>query len=351
MKNAIVQPASKFLGNRSGGINNMRPYIGKDGRAYVMNHTGGDPKKPENYQAVPVNNAVLRYDEWRALDDAVVRVAEDRLVGYEDLRSKGLVRPLGNAMGTTVLTWEEMSDAMEANVSIDPVKRGNNDQVDFSTSHIPIPVIYADYSISERILQESRNRGNGVDTMNAERAARKVAEKLENMLFGATATLSYGGGTIHSYVSHPDVNDVALATAWTDGAMTPALILADILAMKSALIADGYYGPYMIYIPTAYETVLDEDYTTSNSNTKTIRQRILDISSVEDIKVVDKLPADNVLMVTLNSDVVDIIDGLPMQNVQWDTEGGMVHNYKVMTIQVPRVKSDYNGASGIALLA
>jgi hypothetical protein len=63
------------------------------------------------------------------------------------------------------------------------------------------------------------------------------------------------------------------------------------------------------------------------------------------------LPADTVLLVQMTSDVVDLVDGMPIQTVQWDTEGGFIHNYKVMTIQVPRVKSDYNNRSGIVKLS
>ena len=329
----------------------MRPYIGKDGNAYVIVHKGGKRDDPKNYHSVPVQNAALRYDEWRTLDEAVVMVAEERLVGFDDLREFGLVRPLANAMGTTVLTWEEMSDAMTAHVSIDPVRRGQDDVVDFQAAHIPIPIVHSDFTLGERLLTESRNRGSGLDTLNAERATRKVTEVLEDMLFGSTATLVYGGGTIQSYISHPDINNVSLVIDWDGSNITPALIRADVLAMKQSAIDAKYYGPYVLYIPVAYETVLDEDYDVSGQSLKTIRQRILDIEKIQKIVIVDRLPANNVLLVTMNRNVVDLIDGMPIQNVQWNTEGGFIHNFKVMTIQVPRVKSDYNNNSGIVLLS
>jgi len=311
----------------------------------------GDRNDVKNYERVPVTNATLRFDEWRTLDDAVVKIAEQRLVGFGDLRDNGLVRPLANAMGTTVLTHETMSDAMEAAIAISPVKRSKGDVVNFEAVHTPIPVVFADYQIEERILQESRNRGTGIDSINAERAARKVAVQLEDMLFGATASFTYGGGTIDSYVSHADVNDVALNTAWDASATTAAKILENVLALKQANIDAGYYGPYILYIPTSYETVMDEDFDISGQSLKTVRQRLLDIGSIIKVQVVDRLPADNVLLVTMQSDVVDLVDGMPMQNVQWDSEGGFIHNFKVMTIQVPRVKSDHVNASGIALLS
>lgn len=346
-----VQDARSFFANKKGDSNYMRPFIAKDGNAYVMVHTGGDKDDIKNYRRELVNNATLRYDEWRTLDQKVIKIAEQRLVGFEDLRRNGLTMPLGNAMGTTVLTWNEMSDAMEATISMDPVRRGKNDRPDFGTNHIPIPVIHADYQISERVLIESRNKGTGLDTLSAERAARRVSEKMEDMLFGENSILTYGGGTIQTYFSHPDRNIISLGNAWDDTSKTPDQIIADVLAMKQASLNDKYYGPWMLYIPTGYDTVMDDDYkSTSAGMSQTIRERILKINGIQDVKVVDRMPANKVLLVTMQSDVVDLIDGMPIQNVQWDTEGGFIHNFKVMAIQVPRVKSDYNGASGIVVL-
>lgn len=341
-----------FFANKAKDANQMRPFIGDDGQPYILVHTGGDRKDPKNYKAQLVNNATLRYDEWRLLDQAVVKIAEQRLVGFDDLRRHLLVTPLSNAMGTTVVTWDEMSDAHEALVSMDPVRKGKNDRVAFNSNHIPIPVVHADYQLSERVLQESRSRGNGLDTLNAERAARKVAEKLEDMLFGSSTILTYGGGSIYTYLTHPDINTLSLAGSWDDTSGPAEAIIADVLAMKQALINDKFYGPYILYIPTAYETVLDEDYkSTSAGMSQTIRQRILQIASIESVVVVDRLPANTVLMVCMQKDVVDLIDGMPMQNVQWDSEGGFIHNYKVMAIQVPRIKSDYDGRCGVVKLS
>ncbi len=349
--NAQISQAQDFFLNKGMDPGRMRPFIAEDGKAYVMNFKGGDRTKKENYQQVLVTNATLRHEEWRQFDSAVIKVAEQRLVGFADLRSNGLVRPLANPMGTTVLSWEEMSDAQEAIVSIDPVRRGRNDTVDFNTANIPIPIVHADFQLSERLLQQSRNTGQGLDTINAERAARKVSEKLEDMLFGANATLTYGSGTIDSYLSQADINTVAIGDPWDTSAADAAAILRDVLAMKQSSIDAKYYGPWILYVPVAYETVLDEDYDISGTSLKTINQRITDIKGIQKVEIVDRLPADTVLLVTMNSDVVDLIDGMAMQTVQWDTEGGFVHHFKVMTIQVPRVKSDYNNASGVVKLS
>lgn len=343
--------AGKFMANGELNPGKMRPYVNtKDGKVYISVFKGGDPKKPENYQAVPINTnaTTLRPYEWRQLDQAIIGIAENRLNGVNDLISNGLVYNLGNGgMGTTVLESHSVSDAYEADLTMDGLTRSKNDRPVYTTTYLPIPIIHVDYEINTRVLAASRNMGNALDTTAAERAARRVAEKLESMLFTDTS-YAFGGGTIYSYLNHPNINSASLNYHWNDSGATGATIIDDVLTMKQASINDYFYGPWMLYIPTAYETVLDADYDTSTPGT-TIRERILKIAGIKDVKVVDTLTADKVLLVQMTSDVVRLVRGMGLTNIQWGEEGNMVTKYKVMTIQVPQIRSDYNGRSGIVL--
>lgn len=338
---------ANYMANSSLNPARMRPFIGEDGKPYISVFKGGDPKKIENYNNVQVNTATLRRDEWKTLDEAVLGIAEQRLVGVNDLVSRNLVYNLGNAMGTTVLEYHDLSDAMEADLTMDGVTRSKGDRPVYSTHYLPIPIIHVDYEINSRVLEASRKLGNPLDTTSAERAARKVAEKLEDMLFTNT-TYGFGGGTIYSYVNYPDRNLVTLSTYgdWATTGTTGAKIVESVLAMKQASINDYHYGPWVLYIPTNFETRLDNDYDTVTPGT-TIRERILKIAGIQDIKVIDRLTSSNVLLVQTTSDVVRLVRGLGMQNVQWQTEGTFVNKYKVLTIQVPQIRSDYNGRTGI----
>lgn len=330
--------------------NRMRPWLADDGRSYITVHKGGSIADPNNYVNAPIHtNATLRRDEWITLDEAVLKIAETRLGGVQDLIENGLVYNLGNGMGTTVLEHHTMSDAMEAEMTMDGVTRGKGDRVDFNTVYMPLPIIHVDYEINARVLAASRNLRNPLDTTNAERAARKVNEQLESMLFTNT-TYAFGGGTIYSYINEPNRNTVTLAQNWDASGKTGAEIITDVLNMKQASINAKHYGPWMLYIPTAYETVLDNDYDTTTPGT-TIRERIMKIDGISGIKVVDTLTANNVLLVQMTSDVVRLVRGLGMQNIEWSAEGNMVTKYKVMTIQVPQVRADYSGNSGIVHLA
>lgn len=335
-------------------VGTMKPFIGKDRRSYVQIFSGGDPKDPANYQvSLSTNSAVLRRDEWKTLDEAVLKIAENRLNGVQDLISTGNVFNIGNGMGSTVLEWHDVSDALTAEATMDGVSRAQNDRVVYQTNYLPLPIIHADYEINSRVLAASRSQGMALDTTMAERAARKINLLLEQMLFTAT---SYAWGqaddrsrnAIYSYINHPDRNLVTLSTygQWDASGTTGAEILASVLAMKQKSINANFYGPWKLYIPTAYETVLDSDYDVTTPGT-TIRERILKIAGISGILVIDTLTAHNVVLVQMTSDVVRLVRGMGLQNVMWKSEGNFITNYKVMTIQVPQIRSDQEGKTGL----
>ena len=322
-------------------VDNYRPFIGKDNRSYKNMIVGNAVK------SVPINvNAALRRDEWKILDEAVLKIARERLGGFQDVISRGLTYNLTNAMGRTVLEYHDVDDPGEANLSMDGLTRNPNDAPSYGTNYIPLPIVHSDFTFNERLLQNSRNMGESIDTTLVEAATRRVLEKLEDMLF-TNITYGYGGGTIYSYLNHPDINTVTITTNWDASAKTAAQIVSQVRQMKQALINANHFGPYIIYIPTDYETVMDDDYTTEHF--QTIRERIMKVSGIVDVKVVDRLTTDNVIMVSLTSDVVRIINGFAPRVVQWSSQGGMLHNFKVMAIQVPQIRSDQDGNSGVVV--
>ncbi len=350
------QVARMMANNGKLDIGRMRPFIDQYGRSCVTVYMGGNPKKKESWKTMVVNaGATLRREEWKALDEAIMEPSRARLGGIEDLTAKNLVYNLGNAMGTTVLEWHDVNEALEAEMTMDGITRGKNDRVTFQHNYLPLPIIHAEYEINTRELAASRNLGNPLDTTMAERAARKVLEKLEALLFTDT-TYTFGEkdsrlrNAIYSYVNFPDRIGVNLSIPWDNSGITGAMIIQDVLEMKQASIDNYHYGPWTLYIPTNYETVLDADYDATTPGT-TIRERILKIAGVNEIKVSDTLADDNVLLIQMTRDVIRLVRGMGLQNVQWSEEGGMVTKFKVMTIQVPQIRSDAYGKTGIVHLA
>jgi len=239
-----------------------------------------------------------------------------------------------------------MSDIDGASFSMDGVTRGDNDRPEFDINYLPLPIVHKDFQINARVLQASRTTGAPLDTTMAELAARKVAEALEDLLFNGTGGMTYGGGTIYGYKNFTYRNTYSLTGNWDDdSAVSGTDILNDVRGMKQAALNDRYYGPYTLYIPNNFETRLDDDFK-ANSD-KTIRQRILEIEGINSVKVSDSLTADNVLLVQMTSDVVRLVNGLGITTVEWDSEGGMVHHYKVMAIKVPQLRADQSDRTGI----
>lgn len=326
--------ASLLLNNKMD-VGLLRPYVAEDGRSYVT----------VNGVARPTANATLRKDEWKHLDEAVLMAVQDRLIGVADLESRGLVYNIPNGMGTTVLEYEDMSDLNDAEISMDGVSRGKGDRPEFDLNYLPLPITHADFSFSARVIEASRMRGASLDVSTAQLKARKVAEKIESMLFTGASAYTFGGGTIRGLMDHANRNTVTLTAHWNDSAATGETILDDVLSMKQALINDGYYGPYMLYVPTNFETSLDEDF--KSDSDKSVRQRLLEVSGIQGVKVADKLTNDNVILVQMTSDVVRMINGMRVTTVQWESQGGMSLNFKVMAIQVPQIRADQDGNSGV----
>ncbi len=343
------------IGTRLSGkfsANSLRPFINPlDGKSYINKviDNKGTQVAVEFKGNSMVNNAVLLRDEWIEIDRVVQKIARERLVGAADLLSRGLVYNLTNPMGKTVLEYQDMNDPGEAEIDMDAATQHKNDRPVFLTKYLPIPIIHSDFTISQRVLEASRTYGDSIDTTMAEACTRRVAEKLENMIFTSDTAFTYGGGSVQGYVTNSNKNTVTLTANWDASGKTGAQIIADIIAMKQAMIDAKHYGPFVVYIPTSYETVLDEDYTTGYP--KTTRMRILEISGIDSIKVADTLPADTVVMVEMTSSTVRLVNGFSPTVLQWSTQGGLMHHFKVMAIQVIQTRADQDGNSGICVLA
>lgn len=316
-----------------------------------------DPERGESRVALSANRSMkvntpapLQYLEWLDIDRKVVKVATERLVGISDLMSRGLTHNLGT-IGVTVSLWDKSSDMTPANVNMSGVTPGEEDTPNFDQDQVPVPIIHKDFRLNLRRLEASRRMGESLDTMAAGIASRLVSEKSEDLLFSGSS-IKVEGGTIYGYLNHPNRNTVDLTTGWADTGATGQTIVADVLAMLAAARADLMFGPFVLYIPGEYETILDDDYKAGANagDTRTIRERILQLNGIEDIKVADRLADDNVILVQMTDDVVDLAMAQDITTVQWNTQGGMQEHFKVMAVWVPRVKSDYDGRSGVVHL-
>lgn len=295
-------------------------------------------------------NSTLREDEWIEMDDAIVRVGRERLRGVADLMNNDLSFNVNNAMGTMVVQHHQASEMTPARTSMTGLDHPDQDRVTFNLKSTPLPITHHTFQLNARHLMASRGTGQPIDTTQAEEATRQVVEKTEDMLFNGLSeedTLGFGDDSaqLYGYTNFPSRKTFTISSAWDNSGTSGTDILRDTLDMIKQAQNGFYFGPYMLYVPSNYWLKLQEDFKTEVSGT--IIERLRSISDIIDVRVVDKLADDNVVLVQMTRSVIDMIVGFQPRVVEWEGQGGMVNYFKVMSIWVPRPKSDLNGNSGI----
>lgn len=320
----------------------LRPWRGADGRSYVTRMVNGKPQ-------VMVTNAPasLPREAWIAFDTAVVRAVKERLRFVADIRAGGLEYNLPNGMAHTVLQYQTVGDITPATISMDPIRRGEADRPQTDIGLLPLPIVHKDFDFSAREIMVSRNGNMPVDTTTAELAGQKVAEEIEKMAIGTAGSFSFGGGTIYGALNFPQ-RATKTDMPVPDGTNGPAVITA-LLALRQLLIDDKHFGPYMMYVNSQWAAFLDNDFSTAKGD-QTLRQRILSIEGIQDIRTLDHMPTTqfHVLLVEQSSATVRMVIGMEVQTVQWESLGGLMKHYKVMALQVPQFRADTAGNSGVA---
>ena len=350
----------------------MRPYIDRKGHKCVTLKTNrmifNEKLKqlvPE-YKKVTVSDAIhmgfpidsyvanattLRKEEWIMFDTVVLREARQRLRAWSDLAAANSFSGF-DGMSKTILEHETMSDPGVAVVDMDGLAEGPNDERQLQLEGLPLPITHSDFYFSQRKLAVSRNMGLPLDTTQAEAAGRRVAETIEQTLIGTITGITYGVAASYSnsprvegYTTHPDrLTKIDLTVP--DGT-NAATTLGEVLTMIQTLANQRFFGPFMLYHSTDWDEFMDDDYVAASPQ-NTLRERLRKIEAVTDVRRLDFLTSTfTLLLVQMTSDVARAVIGMDFTTVQWPTQGGMRQNFKVMTIQVPQIRSTFAGRSGI----
>lgn len=349
-------PVDFILGGRGfGGIaqtllendmdyNILRPYKGRDGKSYVTQNVGTveEPK----WKAVRTDNtALLTRDAWLRIDEAVVKAAKPALRAVGDLRAAGLTLDV-DGMATPVLMYQTMSDITGATVSMKGLREGEKDRPEFDQVFLPLPIIHKDLSFDARMLQAAKRGGFMVDMASVDLASRRVAEEAESLLIGNSASYYYGGGTVYGYRNYPG-RVTKVLTNPTAAGWTPQTTFAEVLDMRQSLVNKFRPGPYMLYVSSDWDIVLDSDYSDVYPG-PSLRTRLQGIDRISGVRTLDYLTGYQMILVQMSSDTVREVIGMDIRVVQWQEKGGMELFFKVMAILVPQIRTDIDGNCGIA---
>jgi len=286
--------------------------------------------------------SVLDRDEWKLFDNRVVQIARERLIIVNDLVQRGLVYNLRNALGVMQLEWATDGDIEPAEITMSGLNQAAKDTWEHGYVSMPIPIVHKEFQYNLRQLMAARNHGRDLDGTHGDLAARKVAEKIEEMVF-VGANVSMNNGRIWGLTTHPNRNTGSMTAAWASA--TGEQIVGDVLAAVQKEINDFQQGPWIMYVPLTATTRLANDYKANSDDT--IMERIMKIDGIAAIRPTTKISA-GFLLVQLSSDTVEMVNGFGPTMVEWETKGGFELNFKIMSIMVPRIRADRLGQSGIA---
>lgn len=193
-------------------------------------------------QLVGRSQAPLVEEQWKQLDEAVVKAARRVLVGRKVLPVYNLAD-----VGVMQVQWDELTEMSPALISMygeTPAEDVNT----YTRKSLVVPILHKDFRIHWRDIVASQRKGVALDTANAESAALVVAQLEDELILSGEVAGSPKLG-IQGLATATGRNTEASTGAW---ATSPNAVNSVKNAMEE-LIADNFYGPYdLILQPSAF---------------------------------------------------------------------------------------------------
>jgi hypothetical protein len=297
------------------------------------------------------------------VDKAVVDVGVERLQFVKDLIAAGLEYNGFDPFSMSQLEWDQESKAGAAIRAMSPSARHENIMTDRKHKRLPIYFTLDGFSLDIRTLKTSERVGQPLDVSIVKQATRRDLESIEDAFINGPTTgdgqpFVDSGYPVYGLLNEPNANSGNTSVDWTDsagviGTQGPGMV-TDILKGISVLQQDFKYGPYNVYLGTLAGNVINNDFKVNTLDTIRTRLEQIDAGGTKlTFKVADRMPAGNVsgqaqfVIVQMTDDVVQVVNGSAPTVIPWTSLDGMVLHWLVLAAMVPRVRSDYDGNSGI----
>lgn len=175
------------------------------------------------------DQAPLTPEQWRHIDDVVVQTARRQLVGRRLLPIYG---PLG--AGALAVQIRRISPPGDAAIGLTGQEEAQitTDDSDF----IPIPILYRDFVVNWRNIEQARQFGTPLDLSQAAAAAAAVARREDELIFLGNQKLGHMGLLNASGRTTVPLGD------WNQ----PAGAFNSVVSAVTKLGAQGFFGPYAI---------------------------------------------------------------------------------------------------------
>jgi uncharacterized linocin/CFP29 family protein len=263
------------------------------------------------------DQAPLTPEQWHTLDETVVRTARSALVGR---RIISLVGPVG--AGVEVMPNDTIAGSSAGQIDL----VGNAEGEAIGLQHrrfLPLPLIYKDFWLHWRDLENSRQVGIPLDAGKAAAAAAAAAQAEDRLVFRGDAALDLPGLlTVEGRQTLPLGN-------W--GEMGRAF--ADVVAGVQALVDGGFTGPYALVVsPRLYAQL----------------NRVFDGTGVLELEQVEKLarrgvyptailPEPSALLADTGAQNMDLVLGLDLAAAYVESSN-LNHRFRVLESLVLRIR-------------
>lgn len=305
-----------------------------------------DTKAANDAKAALITNAdgTLRHEDFLVIRDKIIEVRRRALNGIADLEAAGL--SFNVSLGEQLVGFENINEFQDAEQEMNPNSYQNNDTV-FTESFVPNPITHQSFSVPWRQQGFDYKRSLGMSE-----AIRQVSERLEETLFNGNAAIkvSFGSSThgIFGYTTDPN-RGTGTISDWTNAANNDVIITETIREIGNMWNNQGGVGndSVVIYVANDIWTVLQNDYNSAFPS-KTIKDRMMDIAQVKDVKPAEKLATKQVVMVEMEQRTVEIAKASDIITVPHIKTSPM--SPQVLTIyaaMVHKIKSDSNGNTGV----
>ena len=338
-----------WQGIQINGLGHYRPYRNSNG-IFCLNSAG------QRVEVQGQNASVLSLDTWKELDESINKVIRTELTVFSDIQAVGTY-DLGSAdeaLGTMLYINEMTSDSGSANLSMTGRSKISNDVPLVKNEMLPLPLINNDFRIDVRSLNASRRGAYGrgsneaIDMRSAQNEARKTAEKLEDLAIIGGGSFAYAGHQVYGMTTAPNRVQTTYVKEWSDVTKTFDECVADVRAWIDLHYKQGTGGSksLMAYIPSAWNIALSLTRGT-DSGISLYNFLMATFPQLIDIKSVFRMPVNNVCLMEMRPRTVQVIDGFAPTPISWMSPDNLELNWKLLTMQLPKFYSDYNGVMGI----
>lgn len=178
------------------------------------------------------DDAPLGGESWKKIDDAVISTARSQLLGRKFLNIYG---PLG--AGIQSININELEADFKGKVDYDGEDETTSVKIK-SRKYVEIPMIYKDFTISWRDLENSKQMGLPLDLSSATVAATACVTKEDKLIFWGDEDRGLDG------IMTADGRQIIKKNNWKEG----EIAFSDVAEAMEKLVNKGHYGPYVLVL-------------------------------------------------------------------------------------------------------